>query len=70
MNTWGKRSKREECGNKLKFLSCTEHMYNLDNDDLDDNEGLAEEEPNHPDLPAKIPGLDLEIEYMDPGPAI
>ena len=62
--------KCEEYGKKLKFLNRTKQKYGWDNDELNDDDGLVKEDPTHPDLPAKIPGVDLESECMDPGPAI
>ena len=71
MNAWGKKSKREDYGNRLKFLNCTKQKYDWDNDQLnDDDEGLAKKDPVHPGLPAKITGVNLESECMDHGPAI
>ena len=70
MNEWGKKLKCEEYGIKLKFPNRTKQRYDWDNDDLDDDESIVEEDPAHPDLPTKIPGVDLESEYMDPRLAI
>jgi hypothetical protein len=34
-------------------------LYDWDNDNLKDNEGLVESDIAHPDLPAKFPGINL-----------
>ena len=70
MNAWGKESKHQEYGNKLKFLNRTNEKYDWDNDELNDDEGLDEEDPAHPNLPAEISGADLESECMNHGSPI
>ena len=63
VNQWGQRSQREEVQNKLEFLNRLKQRYDWDNDDLEDDEGLVEEEEQaHPNIPAQLPGIELEAE--------
>ena len=69
---WGKRSQRESYGTKIELLNRNMKKYDWDNDDLQEEEGLVEEikEVAHPDLPAEMPGIDIEEEQPEAGPAV
>ena len=70
VNQWGVRSKREEYGKKLKFLNRNRQKYDWDNDELNDEEGLVEPEPTHPELTAEMPGIEIESEQIEPSDAV
>ncbi len=59
---WGRRHQKEDKKQALTFLNQKKKLYDWDNDDLKDNEGLVESDIAHPDLPAKFPGINLESE--------
>ena len=42
MNQWVKITKKEDYGKKLTFINCTKEIYNWDNDELWEEEGLIE----------------------------
>jgi hypothetical protein len=46
----------------LTFLNQKRQLYDWDNDNLEDDKGLADPDITHPDLPAKLPGIDLKSE--------
>ena len=70
MNAWRTRSKRKEFGKKLEFLNRIKERCDFDNDDIKYDEGIAEEDPTHSNLPAEISGVDVGDEYMEPGRVI
>ena len=59
---WGQRHKRENKSTKLEFLNQKRQQYNWDNNDLEYDEGLIEQDIEHPDILAKFPGIYLESE--------
>ncbi len=52
---WGRRHQKEDKKQALTFLNRKKKLYDWDNDDLEDVEGLVESDIAHPDLPAKFP---------------
>ena len=56
VNNWGKRSKKEEYGNKLAFLNRHKEKYDWDNDEIAEEEGMVKDEP-YTELIAEIPGI-------------
>ncbi len=51
---------KENIKHSLTFLNCKKQLYDWDNDNLQDEEGLIKDPNSHPKLPAKFPGMDLE----------
>ena len=64
-----KMYKRKNMKN-LKVLNITNDKYDLDNDKLEEIEGLVEHEVPHPDIISEITGIELDSEQMVPGPAV
>ena len=63
MEKWGQRSAHDGANNKLEFLNHVGKKYNWDNINLDVDKVLVEPEAtSHPDVPDKIPGVDLARE--------
>jgi hypothetical protein len=63
INNWGKYHAKEDTKHSLVFLKRTKQLYNWDNNDLQDEEGLVDSDlNNHPGIPAKFPGINLESE--------
>ena len=55
---------------KLEFLNRNRQQYDWGNDELTDDAGLMMDDVPHPDIPAEIPGIELESEQVEPGPAV
>jgi hypothetical protein len=60
VNDWGQRHAKENIKHSLTFLNCKKQIYNWDNDNLLDEEGLMKNPESHPKLPAKFPDIELE----------
>jgi hypothetical protein len=58
----GRRHQKEDKKQDLTFLNQKKQLYNWDNDNLKDNEGLVESNIPHPNLPTKFPGINLKSE--------
>ena len=59
----GKKSWGKEYENKLKFLNIAKVKYDWDNKELDENEGIVEDEitiSQYPGIPTEIPETNLE----------
>ena len=58
-----KHSAREEHLGKMVFLNRNKEKYDWDNEDLSDVVDLSEDNPTlHNDIPAELPGVDLETD--------
>ncbi len=57
---------KEDITYSLTFLNCKKELYNWDNDDLQDDEGLIKPDNHpdisHPELPAEFPGVNIKLE--------
>jgi hypothetical protein len=63
INNPGKRHAKEDAKHSLVFLNRKKQLYDWDNDDLKDDKGLVDPDPdNHQGIPAKFPSIDLELE--------
>ena len=51
MKDWGNNSKRKDHGKFLQFLNIIKEKYDWDNDELEELEGLVEDEVSHPNIP-------------------
>jgi hypothetical protein len=58
VNDWGHAE--EDIKLSLTFLNHKKQLYDWDNDDLQDEEGLIEDPEGHRELSAKFPSIDLE----------
>ena len=66
VHTWVKHSARDEHLGKMVFLNRNKEKYNWDNEDLSDVVDLSEDNPTlHNDIPAELPGVDLETDSSD-----
>ena len=64
VHDWAKRSACAEHQHNLIFLDWNKEIYNWDIIELDDNAGNNETKPSPlNNLPAKLPGIDMETEY-------
>ena len=58
---WSERTKREEYGRKLTFINRTKEKYYLENYELQEEEGLTEDEDGPlTELPAELPGIEIQ----------
>ena len=66
VNKWGKSSRSTQYGDKLAFLNRQKEKYDWDNEELEDA-GLIEDtgEVAHAEIPAEIPGVELESDRVD-----
>jgi hypothetical protein len=62
VDDWGRRHCRGDKKKSLTFLNQKRQLYDWDNDNLEDDKGLVDPDITHPDLPAKVPGINLESE--------
>jgi hypothetical protein len=63
INNWSKCHAKEDAKHSLVFLNCKKQLYNWDNDNLQDNKGLVDPDPdNHPGIPAKFSSINLKLE--------
>ncbi len=63
LNNRGKHHTKEDAKHSLIFLNRMKQLFDWDNNDLQDNKGLVDPDPNnHPGIPAKFPGINLESE--------
>jgi hypothetical protein len=63
VNNWGERHAKEDAKHSLVFLNRKKQLYNWDNDDLQEDKGLVDPDPDsHPGILAKFPGINLESE--------
>jgi hypothetical protein len=60
INDWGQHHAKEDIKDSLTFLNCKKQLYDWDNDDLQDEEGLIKDPKSHPKLPAEFPGINLK----------
>ena len=63
---WGKSSRSQQYGNKLEFLDRKKARFDWDNEDIEEDEGLVEPDPNlttHPGILAEIPGVMTESDH-------
>jgi hypothetical protein len=71
VNDLGRRSKRERFGRDLEFLNRKKEKYDWDSAELaEDGMVLLEDEGSHPDIPAEMPGIEMEDEQIGPIPAV
>ena len=71
MNQWGERTKIEEYGKKLTFINHTKEKQDRENDELQEEEGLLKDEDGPiTELPAELPGIDIESEQIGPEPDV
>ena len=71
MNQWGEITEIKEYGRKLTFLNRTKEEYNWDNYELHEKEGLLKDEDGPlTDIPAELPGTEIEIEQTGPEHAV
>ena len=61
VNYWKKRSARKDHQHKMVFLNQNKKRYDWDNSDIDYNAGT----PPLYELPAELPGIDLETDNID-----
>ena len=60
VHNWGERSQKEHQNNKLEFLKCLQKIFDWDNSEYDDNEGLVSDTSDtYPDIPAEFTGIDM-----------
>jgi hypothetical protein len=59
---WGRCHQKEDKAKSLEFLNHKCQQYNWENDNLQDAKGLVESDITHPDIPAKVPSVNLESE--------
>ena len=62
VNKWGQKSDKANYGNTLKFRNRNKNKFDWDNHELEEDEGLIEDEPKddpYCSLPAKSPGVEL-----------
>jgi hypothetical protein len=57
-----KHHQKEDKANTFEFLNQKRQQYNWDKNDLKDDEGLDELNIAHPNIPAKLPSINLESE--------
>ncbi len=63
VNNWGIQNAKENAKHSLVFLNRKKQLYDWDNDNLQDDEGLVDPDSNsHPGIPVKFPDIDLESE--------
>jgi hypothetical protein len=63
VNDCGRHHTKENKSCSLIFLNCKQQLYDWDNNDLNDKEGLVEPDTDTcPSIPAKFLGIDLESE--------
>ena len=62
-NRFGESSRSQQYGNKLEFLDRKKTKFDWDNEDIEEDEGLVEPDPNpttHPGILVEIPGVVME----------
>jgi hypothetical protein len=63
VNNWGWRHAKENASQSLIFLNRKWQLYDWDNNDLNNDEGLVKPDTDtYPSIPAEIPDIDLELE--------
>jgi hypothetical protein len=63
VNEWGHKYQKEKKKNKLKFLNYVQLQYNLDNNELKDNENLVTDNACE-DITSQFSGIKLEQEMV------
>ena len=70
VNHWGKTQKNLKYGRNVEFLNRSREQFSWENKELDEEVGLVEDEAVHPEIPAEIPGVELESDYEDTDGAV
>ena len=63
VNEWGHKSNKANYGDTLKFQNRNKNKFDWGNNELEEDEGLIEDEHKdnpYPSLPAEIPGVELD----------
>ena len=71
MNQWDERTKRLEYRRKSTFFNRTKEKYDRENDKQQEEEGILKYEYGPlTELPAELPGIDIESEQTGPEPYV